>query len=186
MTLRWFGISACTATPEDLPPSLAQHGWCWRSSTSSSLSFQDTPGIRLNPFDLSPGPEALTRRALFVHTLIAVLLREKPDPAATAALDRGIICAYEAAGITADPRSHTRPAPLLADLAAALGADGDPAARTLSARLAPFVTGTHRGLFDGPTTTQPHGHLVVFSLRDLPDELKVPGRCSPWTPSGGG
>ena len=42
MTLRWFGISACTANPEGLPPSLAQHGSCWRSSTSSSLPFQDT------------------------------------------------------------------------------------------------------------------------------------------------
>ena len=46
MTLRWFGISACTANPEGLPPSLAQHGRCWRPSTSSSLSFQDTRGCR--------------------------------------------------------------------------------------------------------------------------------------------
>ena len=38
-SLRWFGISACTATPEDLPPSLAQHGSCRRSSTSSSSSL---------------------------------------------------------------------------------------------------------------------------------------------------
>ena len=43
MTLRWFGISACTANPEGLPPSLTQHGSCWRSSTSTSLPFQDTP-----------------------------------------------------------------------------------------------------------------------------------------------
>ena len=43
MTLRRFGISACTANPEGLPPSLAQHGSCWRPSTSSSRSFQDTP-----------------------------------------------------------------------------------------------------------------------------------------------
>lgn len=28
MTLQCFGISACTANPEDLPPSLAQHGSC--------------------------------------------------------------------------------------------------------------------------------------------------------------
>ena len=42
MTLRWFGISACTANPEDLPPSLAQHGPCRRSSTPSPHSFQDT------------------------------------------------------------------------------------------------------------------------------------------------
>ena len=39
-SLRWFGISACTATPEDPPPSLAQHGSCRRSSTSSSLPFR--------------------------------------------------------------------------------------------------------------------------------------------------
>jgi hypothetical protein len=43
MTLRWFGLSACTANPEGRPPSLAQHGPCWRPSTSSSRSFQDTP-----------------------------------------------------------------------------------------------------------------------------------------------
>ena len=41
-SLRWSGIPACTATPEDLPPSLAQHASCWRTSTSSSLHFQDT------------------------------------------------------------------------------------------------------------------------------------------------
>jgi hypothetical protein len=43
MTLRRFGISACTANPEGPPPSLTQQSSCWRSSTSSSLTFQDTP-----------------------------------------------------------------------------------------------------------------------------------------------
>ena len=46
-SLRWFGISACTATPEDPPPSLAQHGSCRRSSTSSSsLPFRTHMGAR--------------------------------------------------------------------------------------------------------------------------------------------
>ena len=43
-SLRWFGISACTATPQDPPPSLAQHGSCRRSSTSSSLPFRTHVG----------------------------------------------------------------------------------------------------------------------------------------------
>ena len=43
-SLRWFGISAPTATPQDLPPSLAQHGSCRRSSTSSSLPFRTHVG----------------------------------------------------------------------------------------------------------------------------------------------
>jgi hypothetical protein len=132
--------------------------------------------VRLNPLDLDPDAEdALTRRALFTHTLVSVLLGEEPSPAARAALDRAIVAAYADRGITADPRTHARPAPLLADLVAALRADGDPAAHQLAARLAPFVSGTHRGLFDGPTTTRPDGHPVVFSLRALPEELKAAG-----------
>jgi len=47
MTLRRFGISACTANPEGLPPSLTQHGSCWRPSTSSSLPFQDAPRLKV-------------------------------------------------------------------------------------------------------------------------------------------
>jgi type IV secretory pathway VirB4 component len=136
----------------------------------------DTTGSG-GPVDAGAGVVAdpVVRRALFVHTLVAVLLAEKPDPAGAAALDRGIVAAYEEAGITADPRSHARPAPTMRDLSAALDADPDPAAHMLAARLVPFVSGTHRGLFDGPTTTRPDGHLVTFSLRDLPDELKAAG-----------
>jgi type IV secretory pathway VirB4 component len=164
----YAGIEIAVVDPEDEYRRLAE-------TAGGAYVHLGAPGVRVNPFDLSSGPDALTRRALFVHTLIAVLLRGKPDPASTAALDRGIVAAYESVGITADPRSHARPAPLLGDLAAALDADGDPVARMLASRLAPFVTGTHRGLFDGPTTTRPDGHLVVFSLRDLPGELKAAG-----------
>jgi len=188
------GIEIAVVDPEDEYRRLAE-------TVGGAYVHLGAPGVRVNPFDLGTSPDAapgtgagegggdsvgdepggalasgpVVRRALFVHTLVAVLLGEKPDPQSAAALDRGIVAAYESAGITADPRSHARPAPLLADLAAALDADGDPAARTLAARLAPYVSGTHRGLFDGPTTTRPDGHLVVFSLRDLPDELKAAG-----------
>jgi type IV secretory pathway VirB4 component len=86
-----------------------------------------------------------------------------------------VLAAYRARGITPDPATHGRPVPTLVDLAAALEADDDPEAALLAARLSPFTTGTHRMLFDGPTTTAPDGHLVVFSLRDLPDELKGAG-----------
>jgi type IV secretory pathway VirB4 component len=87
-------------------------------------------------------------------------------------LDRAIIATYNTAGITSDPHTWRRPAPLLADLAQTLEADDDPAGAEVAARLAPYVTGTHRGLFDGPTTTRPDSHLIVFSLRELADELR--------------
>ncbi len=53
-------------------------------------------GIRLNPLDIPPGdrrPDALTRRALFLHMLIAVLIGEQPPPAERAALDKAITAA---------------------------------------------------------------------------------------------
>lgn len=133
------------------------------------------PGVHLNPFDLGTEPDARVRRGLFLHSLAPVLLGEALRPAAKAALDRGIVACYESAGITEDPRTWKRRPPLMADLATALEEDGDAAARDLAGRLAPFVTGTHRELFSGQTTTQPDGHLVVFSLRSLPDELKATG-----------
>ena len=135
--------------------------------------------MHLNPFDLpDPArarPDALMRRALFLHTVIAVLTGAEPAPAEKAALDTAIMAAYRHAGISSDRRTWARPAPLLADLAAALRADGTPPAVTLADRLVPYTGGTHSALFSAPTTTRPAGHLVVFSLRDLPEELKAIG-----------
>lgn len=138
-------------------------------------------GVRLNPFDLPAAargqarPDALMRRALFLHTFLGVLLGEQPGAAQRAALDKAIMAAYQQAGITADPRTWARPAPLLADLAAILGSRHEGAGRELADHLVPFTEGTHSGLFAGPTTTRPDGHLIVWSLRDLPDELKAAG-----------
>ncbi|KDA41065.1 conjugal transfer protein TraC [Frankia sp. B2] len=136
------------------------------------------PGVRLNPFDLPAhgrgDPELLTRRILFAHTLLSTLIASPvDDPAGRAALDRALLAAYAQAGISQDPATWDRPAPLLADIAAAL--DADPDGQPLAGLLAPFVTGSHRGLFDGPTTSQPSGHLVVHGLRALPDELRAAG-----------
>jgi type IV secretory pathway VirB4 component len=133
------------------------------------------PGVHLNPLDLGTEPDALTRRALFAHTLLGVLLGGPLDAAAAAVVDRAVIAAYTARGISSDPRTHPRPAPLLRDLAQALAEDPNPAGPVLAGRLAPYVTGSHGGLFQAPTSIHPDRHLVVFSLRDLPEELKPVG-----------
>jgi len=136
------------------------------------------PGIRINPLDIPAGdrrPDALTRRALFLHTLTAVLLGQQPPPAERAALDKAITATYNAAGISNDPATWTRPAPLLRDLAATLTGEENPAAHNLAARLSPWTEGSFRSLFDGPTTFHPRGHLVVWSTRQLADELRAPG-----------
>jgi type IV secretory pathway VirB4 component len=170
--LRWLyhGVHALVVDPEDEYSRLAE-------AVGGTLVRLGAPGVWLNPFDLPPGGEAdaLARRALFAHTLTATLLGGPLDPDTTAALDRAVLDAYKARGISSDPRTHPRPAPPLADLTKALERDGAGPAATLAARLAPYVSGSHRRLFDGPTTTHPQGHLVAFSLRELPDELKATG-----------
>ncbi|MBB5874613.1 type IV secretory pathway VirB4 component [Allocatelliglobosispora scoriae] len=162
------GVEVAVIDPEDEYAALCRH-------VGGTLVQLGRPGIRVNPLDL-PGddrPDTLTRRGLFLHTLIAVMLGAVPDPPARAALDRAITATYAAAGITVDPATWHQPAPLLRDLAAALTIDPDPAARELAAALAPWTSGNFSALFDGPTTTAPTGHLVVWSLRHLPDELRT-------------
>jgi type IV secretory pathway VirB4 component len=170
--LRWLyhDIPALVIDPEHEYARLAD-------AAGGTVLRLGAPGVQLNPFDLPDdgSPDALARRALFAHTLTASLLGGPLDPDTTVALDRAVLAAYKANGITADPRSHVRPAPQLADLTKALEADAGQPAATLAARLAPYTRGSHRRLFDGPTTTPPEGHLVVFSLRELPDELKATG-----------
>ncbi|WP_033293127.1 VirB4 family type IV secretion system protein [Amycolatopsis jejuensis] len=141
--------------------------------------------VRINPFDLpisvrpdgrrTAPKDALTRRALFLHTVVGVLLGTGLSAQQRAVLDRAILATYHRAGITSDPRSWGRQAPLLADLSAVLAAEGDSVATDLSARLHPFVEGAFSTMLAGPTTTRPEGHLTVFSLRDLPDELRPIG-----------
>ena len=165
------GVQVAVVDPEDEYLRLAD-------AVGGSIVRLGLPGVKINPLDLPVGdrrPDTLTRRGLFLHTLISVLLGHQPPPAERAALDRAILATYRAAGITADPATHHRPAPLLRDLTATLRADDDPAAATLAARLAPWVQGSFADLFDAPTTQAPVGHLVVWSLRHLPDELRTVG-----------
>lgn len=134
-------------------------------------------GQFVNPLDIrdSGDQDALKESALFCHAVCATLLGGTTAEE-RAELDRAILSAYEDRGITSDPRTHGRPPPLLTDVVSELGAD--PLGGSLARRLAPFVTGSHRGLFEAPTTARPAGHLVVLSLRDLPDnppELRAAG-----------
>ena len=186
------GVHVAVIDPEDEYTPLAH-------AVAGTVVRLGAPDVRVNPFDLPPGdrrPDALTRRALFLHTLIAVLLAGQPPPRERAALDKAITATYTAAGITHDPTTWTRPAPLLRDLAATLTHHANPhtnpdrpgpadgtarpapdadAAGTLAARLSPWVDGSFKDLFDGPTTDRPAGHLVVWSTRHLPDELRAAG-----------
>ncbi|MGW3618552.1 VirB4 family type IV secretion system protein [Micromonospora arida] len=177
-TLRslYDGVQVNVIDPEDEYLRLAE-------AVGGTVIQLGAPDVRLNPLDIAADdnrPDARNRRALFVHTLVNVLLGASGQdgamaPTERAALDRAVNTAYLAAGITNEPTTWARPAPLLRDVAAALEDDSTPSALTLAARLSPWTTGSFSHLFDGPTTTGPIGHLVVWSTRQLADELRAPG-----------
>nr|WP_221308952.1 DUF87 domain-containing protein [Nocardiopsis mwathae] len=168
----YAGVSAAVIDPEDEYSRLTE-------AVGGTVIRLGAPGVHLNPLDLSldrnAKRDALSRRALFLHTLLAVMLDGAPDPRQRAALDRALIATYRSAGITADERTWNRPSPLLSDLVATLQGEADEHAQDLAVQLAPFVTGSYRELFAAPTSHHPGGHLVSWSLRDLPDELKAVG-----------
>jgi len=132
--------------------------------------------VALNPLDLpeAGGEEgrALDERILFLADLIE-LLAGGLDGGELAVLDRSARAAYQTAGITSDPATHRRPAPLLADLVRALEAESE-TGRRLAERLSPYATGSHSSLFDRPTSVKPDSHLVCFSLRGLPERMRAP------------
>jgi type IV secretory pathway VirB4 component len=161
------GVEVAVIDPEDEYAALAEH-------VGGAVIRLGGPGVRLNPLDLPVHhtPTTLRDHQLAVHTVVQVMLGGVPA-AERAVLDRAIAGAYTGAGISHDPATWVRPAPLLTDVAAGVAADRDPAARPLAARLQPWVVGAYKDLFDGPTSTVPAGHLVVWSLRHLPDELRT-------------
>jgi type IV secretory pathway VirB4 component len=170
------GVHVAVVDPEDEYTKLAEH-------VGGAVVRLGEPGVHINPFDL-PAERAKTntlqRRAVQVHSLVCVMLgaAERDGPVSEQerdALDRAITTAYAGAGITNDPASWSRPAPLLRDLHPPLDADPDPAAIALSRRLARWTRGNFAGMFDAATSTRPEGHLVVWSLRHLPDELRGVG-----------
>ncbi|HLL66471.1 MAG TPA: DUF87 domain-containing protein [Micromonosporaceae bacterium] len=168
------GVHVAVVDPEDEYVRLAER-------VGGTVVQLGAPGVRLNPLDIPTGNRDLdtfSRRCRFLHTVVAVLAGTAGTtlpPEETAALDTAVIATYNNAGINSDSGTWNLPAPLLRDLHATLAADPDPAAQRLAARLAPWTVGSFRSLFDGPTTSRPDGHLVVWSLRHLTDEVKTIG-----------
>lgn len=168
----YAGVTAAVVDPEDEYTRLTD-------AVGGTTIRLGEPGVHLNPLDLAldqaASRDALSRRALFLHTLLAVMLGHRLEPRQRAAFDQALIATYRAAGITADERTWNRPAPLLKDLVATLENGGDEHGRDLGVQLAPYTTGSYNELFRAPTTQRPTGHLVSWSLRALPEELKATG-----------
>ncbi|HLG71107.1 MAG TPA: ATP-binding protein [Chloroflexota bacterium] len=183
MALRnlYVGIDFVIIDPEDeyrrLGAAAGDDGQYFRLSSSS--------GQHLNPFDLPPPETAdaeyrdpLAEQVSDVLRLLDVMLAD-PGQSLTvqerAELDRAAYETYAGAGITADPATHGRPAPLLRDFAGVLAGLSGEVAAELSSRLRRYVDGSLAGLFSGPTNVSLDKRFVVFNIQGLEEELKPLG-----------
>lgn len=137
------------------------------------ITFSPASPAKINPFDLSAtyeeGENELALKILSLHTFFKVMIGEL-SPTEDALLDRALIETYRRKGISQDPATHTREAPLLTDLYEVLG--GMEGGKPLADRIEQYVVGSLKGIFDQPTTVDIRNTFTVFSTRDLEDKIR--------------
>ncbi|MBV9581598.1 MAG: DUF87 domain-containing protein, partial [Chloroflexi bacterium] len=171
------GVDFLVVDPEN------EYGGVCSAADGQFIRLASTSTHRLNPFDLPPsdpsateGLDALAEQVTSVVGLMNVLLGERGSSLNSyerSMLDRAVYQAYASVGITPDPSTHLRPAPVLANLQAALESLDNDVATSLAARLRRYVHGSLAGgLFSGPTNVALNRRLVVFNIQTLEEELR--------------
>lgn len=133
---------------------------------------------KINPFDL-PKPVGDEKTADIIRSavitlkgLIRLMLGELTHEE-DALVDRALIETYAKKDITADSDLSTVEPPLMKDFEDVLS--GMAGAEDLVVRVKKYTEGTFSGLFNSPTNVEVTNQLVVFSVRDLEDELRPIG-----------
>ncbi|HBR80656.1 MAG: Type IV secretory pathway VirB4 component-like protein [Candidatus Uhrbacteria bacterium GW2011_GWE2_45_35] len=141
---------------------------------------------KVNPFDL-PKPkgeevktEDIIRSAVITLKGLLRIMIGQPQggagvigftPEEDSLLDRALLEAYAKKDITPETVDLLLvESPILSDLIDVMqGMDG---AEELVARLSKYTDGTFSGILNSPTTVETDNQLVIFSVRDLEDELR--------------
>ena len=139
------------------------------------INFTFGADAKINPFDLSAlyeeGENELGQKILSLHGLLKVMLGEMTAQQ-EALLDRALVAAYKAKGITPDPVTQTNEPPLMEDLYKALVGMENNDANDLAARLEKFITGSFRGILDKPSNINIKNQFTVFSVKEMEEELR--------------
>lgn len=139
------------------------------------INFSTNSPVKINPFDLSqianPEEDELGRKILTLTGFLRLVLGDL-NPSETALLDRSLTMTYRQKGITTDPKTQTKTPPLMEDLYKVLIGMEDPAALSLANRLERFIKGSLSGIFSSHSNLSIKNELTVFSVRDLPDQLR--------------
>jgi type IV secretory pathway VirB4 component len=129
----------------------------------------------INPFDLPTPREDETPADVLRSNIINLvglfrIMLGGLTPEEDALIDRAITETYALKDITADANFSQIEPPLLSDLEMVLS--GMAGAESLSERLTKFTRGTWSGFINRPSNVNIDNHFIVFSIRDMEDELK--------------
>ncbi|MDP3956494.1 MAG: ATP-binding protein [bacterium] len=129
----------------------------------------------INPFDIPPIPEdedpgEVLRGHILNLTGLIKLMLVKVTPEEDAIIDQAVNETYASRGIVADRDFKDIEAPLLSDFRTVL--ENMKGGRELSTRLYKYTEGSYAGFVNRPSNIDLKNRLIVFSLRDLEEELR--------------
>lgn len=131
---------------------------------------------KLNPFDLPRGiggdtkPEDILRSAVITLKGLIRLMIGDVTNAEDSILDRAILETYAKKDISASSDLSNITPPLMSDLEdILLNMEGG---EDMALRIKKYTEGTFAGLFNSPTNIRVDNQLIIFSIRDLEDELR--------------
>jgi len=132
---------------------------------------------KINPFDLPRSvSEDMTAEDIIRSSVITIkglmrLMLGKLTPQEDTLIDQALLQTYAKKDITSETNlSAGVEVPLMADFESIL--EGMEGGSDLAMRLSKYTTGTFAGLFNSPTNIDVKNQLVIFSVRDLEDELR--------------
>lgn len=164
-----LGTDIIVIDPENEYRSLAE------SVGGQYIAFGYGEESKINPFDLSlvteEGENALNDKILTLHKMFKIMLGAM-DPMEESVLDKAVMEAYKAKGISPDPETQNKEAPLIEDLYKALIGMEEERAKNLAARLEKYIKGSFAGIFNQKTTVNLKNNFVVFGIRNLEESLR--------------
>ena len=164
------GIDVIVIDPEN------EYGHLASAVGGAYINISLNSETKLNPFDLPGGiggeskPEDIIRSAVITMKGLIRLMIGDITNVEDSLLDRALIETYAKKDITADSDLTNIEPPLMSDLEEVLlSMDGG---EDMALRIKKYTEGTFSGLFNSPTNISVKNQLVVFSIRDLEDELR--------------
>jgi conjugal transfer ATP-binding protein TraC len=129
----------------------------------------------INPFDLPPAQEGEESSDILRSNIVNLvglfrIMLGGLTPEEDAIIDRAISETYALKDITPDSDFSQIEAPLMSDFELVLA--GMEGAENLVQKLSKYTQGTWSGFINKPTNVDINKKFVVFSLRDMEDELK--------------